>query len=314
MFSLMYGIPGTYWDIMLKQQQGPVLIDTLLKQGYQTNIFASAKLTSPEFDQTLFVQVPNLRKNSVGDKPWERDADLLKDYFAWQNDYQASDQQNPTFSMLFFDAAHGFSIEESYPKAFTPSLEDVNYLSLGDDYDAEPFINLYKNSLHYIDSLIGQVLAKTDNDNTVVIITSDHGKEFNDSKQGYWGHNSNYSGYQTRVPLFIHWPGKPANIITYNTSHMSIVPTLMSDALGVTNEPSDYSSGTSLFDQTSALPWLFLGRTGYYAIKHKEHLYELDRLGNFTIFNDEYQVDDSAKLKINYVQQALQEMSRFYKK
>jgi membrane-anchored protein YejM (alkaline phosphatase superfamily) len=69
-----------------------------------------------------------------------------------------------------------------------------------------------------------------------------------------------------------------------------------------------------LFKQEAALPWLFLGRGGYYAIKSEKHLYELDRLGNFTIFDDKYQEDKQATININYVQEALLEMSRFYQK
>ncbi|MFQ3195087.1 MAG: membrane-anchored protein YejM (alkaline phosphatase superfamily), partial [Colwellia sp.] len=53
---------------------------------------------------------------------------------------------------------------------------------------------------------------------------------------------------------------------------------------------------------------------GYYAIKSEKHLYELDRLGNFTIFDDKYQEDKQATININYVQEALLEMSRFYQK
>ena len=62
------------------------------------------------------------------------------------------------------------------------------------------------------------------------------------------------------------------------------------------------------------MPWLFLGRTGYYAIKVENNLYELDRIGNFTIFDDNHREDEQAQININYVQEALLEMSRFYKK
>jgi membrane-anchored protein YejM (alkaline phosphatase superfamily) len=313
MFSLMYGIPGTYWDNILKEQKSPVLMETLIKQGYNTQVFASAKLTMPEFDQTLFSSIPNLRKYSTGEQPWQRDENLTNDYLQWANNNSPT---TPTFSLLFFDAAHGFSLPDDYHKPFSPSLDKVNFLALDDDYDVKPFLNLYKNSLHYIDSKIGQVLTALEGklENTVFIITGDHGKEFNDSKLGYWGHNSNYSKYQTAVPLVIHWPNKVPATINYQTNHLSVVPTLMKEVLGVTNNASDYSSGMSLFEQKEALPWLFLGRTGYYAIKDKTHLYELDRLGNFTIFDDNYREDDEAKLNINYVQEALQEMSRFYQK
>jgi len=313
MFSLMYGIPGTYWDNMLKEQKSPVLMQTLIKQGYQTKIFASAKLTMPEFDQTLFADVPKLRTHSTGEKPWQRDENLTKDYLLWS---KTNNTEAPSFSFLFFDAAHGFSVPDDYQKPFTPSLKNVNFLALNDDYEVGPFLNLYKNSLHYIDSKVGEVLKSLEGklDNTVVIITGDHGKEFNDSNLGYWGHNSNYSKYQTAVPLIIHWPNKAPALIDYQTNHLSIVPTLMSEALGVTNIPSDYSSGISLFEQKKALPWLFLGRTGYYAIKVENNLYELDRVGNFTIFDDNYLEDEQAQININYVQEALLEMSRFYQK
>ena len=313
MFSLMYGIPGTYWDTILKEQKSPVLMQTLIAQGYQTNIFASAKLTMPEFDQTLFADVPKLRMHSTGEQPWQRDESLTKDYLLWS---KTNKTEAPSFSLLFFDAAHGFSVPDDYQKPFTPSLENVNFLALNDDYEVGPFLNLYKNSLHYIDSKVGEVLKSLEGklDNTVVIITGDHGKEFNDSNSGYWGHNSNYSKYQTAVPLIIHWPNKAPTTIDYQTNHLSIVPTLMSEALGVTNMPSDYSSGISLFEQKKALPWLFLGRTGYYAIKVENNLYELDRIGNFTIFDDNHREDEQAQININYVQEALLEMSRFYKK
>jgi membrane-anchored protein YejM (alkaline phosphatase superfamily) len=311
MFSLMYGIPGTYWDNVLKEQKKPVLIDTLIKQGYQTHIFASAKLAMPEFDQTLFADVPNLRTHSTGEQPWQRDGNLTKDYLQWA---KSNTILEPTFSLLFFDAAHGFSIPDDYQKTFTPSLEKVNFIALNDDYDVIPFLNLYKNSLHYIDSKVGEVLKSLEGklENTVVIITGDHGQEFNDSKLGYWGHNGNYSKYQTAVPLIIHWPNKTPTTIDYQTNHLSIVPTLMTEALGVTNKVNDYSSGISLFEQKKALPWLFLGRTGYYAIKVENNLYELDRIGNFTIFDDNYLEDIQAEININYVQEALLEMSRFY--
>jgi membrane-anchored protein YejM (alkaline phosphatase superfamily) len=313
MFSLMYGIPGTYWDNILEEQKSPVLIQTLIQQGYQTNIFASAKLSMPEFDQTLFADVPNLRTSSKGEQPWQRDVNLTQDYLQWS---KTNTTQKPTFSLLFLDAAHGFSLPDDYQKPFSPSLKNVNFLALNDDYDATPFLNLYKNSLHYIDSKVGEVLKSLEGklENTIVIITGDHGKEFNDSALGYWGHNSNYSKFQTAVPLMIHWPNKAPAIINYQTNHLSIVPTLMSEALGVTNMPSDYSSGVSLFEQKKALPWLFLGRSGYYAIKVENNLYELDRVGNFTIFDDNYREDEKAEININYVQEALVEMSRFYQK
>ncbi|NMP17865.1 DUF3413 domain-containing protein [Thalassotalea sp. Y01] len=80
MFSLFYGIPGHYWQPVLDLQKPPVLMQELKKQDYEFGIFASAKLTSPEFDQTLFANVDNLRTHSTGDKPYQRDIDITEDF------------------------------------------------------------------------------------------------------------------------------------------------------------------------------------------------------------------------------------------
>jgi membrane-anchored protein YejM (alkaline phosphatase superfamily) len=98
MFSLMYGIPGNYWDSVLKEQQSPVLMETLINQDYQAQIFAPAKLTFPEFDQTLFSDIPSLRLTSEGNKPWQRDEKLTKDYLDWSSN---NSQKKPVSAYYF---------------------------------------------------------------------------------------------------------------------------------------------------------------------------------------------------------------------
>lgn len=308
MFSLFYGIPGSYWEPILQQQTSPVLIDTFTKKGYQSNVFASAKLTMPEFDQTLFASIDNLRTHSQGKLPWQRDVNIVNEF---KKKYS---NQSATLNVLFFDAAHGFSVPDNYNLPFTPSLKSANYLDLDDNYDAVPFKNLYKNSLHFVDHQVGRVLEliTADLDNTVVVITGDHGKEFNDNKKGYWGHNSNYSQHQTKVPLIIHWPNKPIETVKRLTSHFDIVPTLMRDLLMVPNPTSDYSSGQSLFSESHLRSSVLMGRKGYYAIKDTNYVYELDRVGNFEILDSHYQEQPEATLNMTEIKQAMNEMSRFY--
>ncbi len=308
MFSLFYGLPGAYWQPVLQQQTAPILIDTFLEQGYQAKIFASAKLTMPEFDQTLFSSIKDLRTHSQGQTSWQRDLNATQDMLA-------SDlTSNPTLSVLFLDSAHGFSLPKSFNKPFTPSLESINYMDLHDGYDAEPFLNLYKNSLHFVDQQVGKVLSaiSKDLDNTIVIITSDHGEEFNDNKKGYWGHNSNYSSYQTHVPFIMHWPGKKLINTHKQTSHFDVVPTIMEELFKVENLAQDYSSGLSLLSDAERNS-VILGRKGYYAINDSKYIYELNRYGSFSIFNKNYEVEENTQPNIKEIQKAIQEMSRFYK-
>ena len=111
-------------------------------------------------------------------------------------------------------------------------------------------MNRYKNAVHYDDNLVGDVLTQSlAHDllkNTIVIITADHGNEFNDTGNGLWGHGSAFDRYQLHVPLIMYWPGKKPQAMAYRTSHYDVVPTLMR-ALGCTNKLTIYSMGHLLF-------------------------------------------------------------------
>lgn len=67
---------------------------------------------------------------------------------------------------------------------------------------------------------------------TIVIVTGDHGQEFNEYEINYWGHGSNFGEYQLRAPMVVHWPGKQARRIDYRTENFDIAPNLMEGALG----------------------------------------------------------------------------------
>ena len=68
-FGLFYGIPGTYWHGFLANQQSPVFIDRLQELDYDLGIFTAAQLQKPEFNQTVFTKVDNLRNGSKGATP-----------------------------------------------------------------------------------------------------------------------------------------------------------------------------------------------------------------------------------------------------
>ena len=57
-FSLLYGIDGTYWHTFLAHRTSPVLIDTLVGKGYDFKVLSSTALTFPEFRKTAFIRIP----------------------------------------------------------------------------------------------------------------------------------------------------------------------------------------------------------------------------------------------------------------
>ncbi len=65
LFSLFYGINGTYWHNFLAQRRSPLLIDSLIDRGYDFKILSSTRLTFPEFRKTAFIRIPEYIEDTV---------------------------------------------------------------------------------------------------------------------------------------------------------------------------------------------------------------------------------------------------------
>src|SRR5262249_62364806 len=108
----------------------------------------------------------------------------------------------------------------------------------------------YLTAVHYVDSLLGRVLDDLQRrhllESTVVIVTSDHGMEFDENGLGFTGHGTAFDELQMRTPMVIRWPGRPPARITHRTSHNDLAPTLVTELFGCTNPPSDYPTAPTL--------------------------------------------------------------------
>lgn len=310
-FSLFYSIPGTYWHQMLNERRGPVFIEELLRQNYEVHAFRSAPLYSPEFDRTVFANVaaPRLRSDGPGPADWDRD--LTNDFLAFLDTHA---EARPFFALLFYDSPHSFELPEGYPLAFRPSAPYVNYLRLHAHADKQPLLNRYRNSLHYVDSLVGEVLDGLQHKgllaNTIVVITGDHGQEFNDNGLNYWGHGSNFTRYQTGVPLLVYSPGNAAGVVSHRTSHFDVAPTLLREHLGCSGALATFSVGRSLVEPGGREP-LVLSEYADFAIVQRHRIAVVRKQG-MRIFAPDYSELDVA-LDPAVARAALEQKTRFYK-
>ena len=199
-------------------------------------------------------------------------------------------------------------------------VEHVDYLALNDDYDSEPLHNLYRTSVHFTDSQVGRVLdalqGSPRGDRTLVVIAGDHGQEFNDNGLNYWGHNSNYTDAQIRVPFALVGPGisadNPRRQPQLMTSHEDLAPTIMRNFLGVTSPLPDYSTGADLLAPPVQREWLISSNYSSYAIIDHESIIHVTGAGNYHHL-DRRNGPRSDALNYRYVKQALHNMSRFYR-
>ncbi|MUK26546.1 DUF3413 domain-containing protein [Aliivibrio fischeri] len=317
-FGLFYGIPGTYWHGFLANQKSPVLIDRLQELNYEMGIFTAAQLEKPEFNQTVFKNIPNLRIKSEGNSPSELDKDLTKDWLEW---YGKRDTSKSAFSFLFYDAPHGYDFPKDYAHRYEPMLDNINYLELNNDTDPTLFFNRYKTSVHFVDSVAKQVLDKLketgDLDNTIVIITGDHGQEMNDNRMNFWGHNSNFTDAQINVPFIVIAPGVNNKTLDWSseelTSHQDVVPTLMKNYLGITNDIKDYSVGEDLLGEHVDRHWIMSSNYSGYAIIDNDSILEVNATGQYQLLDKKNRPLNERKLNYQYLQEALDQISRFSK-
>ena len=301
-FSLFYGIPVTYWKSLESVQRSAVLVDELERQDYNFGIFSSAPLYRPvTLDRTAFANIQGLRLSTepLSDPPHVRDRKITTEWVRWL-DSQSGEE--PFFGFLFYDAPTAKDSPPDYPGRFTGDADDTGLAS-------------YRSAVHYDDSLIKEVLDDLRDrallDSTVILISSDHGEQFATAGQDLQGHGSGYSEEQLRVPLLLHWPGRPAGKMTNRTSHNDIAPTLLAQLLGCKNDPTDYSSGRNLFAGKD-WDWLVTGSYYNYAIVQPESFIITFPSGLFEVRDKNYQLIKKPQLDADVLTDVMNENTRFY--
>ena len=314
MFSLFYGLPPGYWSSFESLQRSSVLIDEMQRRDYRMGLFTSSTMYRPvALDRTAFASVPDLRLQTepAGDPAWKRDQAITAEWFDWLDDWQdrLHSGRNPEpafFGFLFYDSTNAINFPGDYPVQFTAD---------GEGPLAQKFAD-YRTSVHFVDSLIGSVLddlaRRGLQEDTVVIITSDHGEEFDESGAGLKDHGSGYTPYQLQVPMIISVPGRAGAVHRHRSSHYDLVPTLMQSVLGCSNSPSDYSSGRNLFSGKD-WDWLLAGSYYNYAVLEPDQITVTYPNGSFEVRDWNYKIAPDPQVRGDVLESVIKENSRFYR-
>ena len=307
-FSFFYGLPPGYWSTFESLQRPSVLIDELQRQNYQLGLFSSSTMYRPvALDRTAFARVSGLRLESEPrDAPsWIRDQVVNDDWWAWLDQ---RDESRPFFGFLFYNSSNAMVYPDDW--GFSPELAADGLSGL-----QREFVD-YRRSIVYVDHLIDQVLSDLQSrrllDQTVVVISSDHGEEFDETGAGLTKHGSGYTTYQLQVPLIVLWPGLEPRRFTHRTSHYDLLPTLMSGVLGCTNEAADYSSGRNLFSEVD-WDWVLAGSYYNYAVLEADQLTITYPNGSYEMRRWDYQLIQDPVVNGELLQAVTRENSRFYR-
>ena len=310
-FTLLYGIYGTYWHAMLAEERGPVLISELKKHGYQFGVWGSAPLNSPEFDRTAFSEIRReLTVQVPGVSASDRDKEITRRFIRFLDERERG---HPFFAFVFYDSTHAYDYPPDAPAPFQPVCAHIEHLNLTGQ-DPAPIRNRYLNAAHFVDSVAVQALRRLEQegllDSTVVLITADHGEEFNDTGRNCWGHNNNYTRFQTGVPLIVHWPGKGAAVLSHATTHLDIAPTLLKEVLGCTNSLHALSNGTTLWDTAPRTP-LVIGNWGRFGLLTPGRIDEVLDAGEMNHYDEQWR-EITTPIPASAIPVAMEGMSRFF--
>lgn len=295
-FGLFYGLPSSYADSISVQGTSPLLLDVFAEQNYRFGLFSGNNFSDSLYPETVF-RGRKLHKLNFNDHS-SRDEQTIN---AWAN-WAAQQADKPWFSFIELVTVKEFNAipKQHNGESTTQQLQDNYNLSV-QTADVELSYLIKKlNEMHLSDS-------------TVVVITSNHGTEFNETKTNTWGFNTNYSQYQLKVPMVIHWPGHMATVYSHRSSHLDFSVTLLQDMLGVSSNPVDFSSGRNLFTENKRR-WILAGDARELALVTKDKTTVIDKFGNFKVFDRNYHRLKDTNPTLPVLMQGLTELQRFYNK
>ncbi|WP_446469398.1 LPS biosynthesis-modulating metalloenzyme YejM [Xenorhabdus stockiae] len=272
LFGLFYGISSSYLDSILNSRKPSALIDALTHQKYQFGLYSSDGFQTPLYRQAILTDYS---------LPYEANPNDNLTVEQWQQWLNSRNNTTPWFSFLNLN---GIS---------PPSIQ-VDKKTL----DTE--IN------HVLDTLKNKGILN----NTIVVITAKHGSTItnNDPK---WFIGDKFNRKQMHVPLIIHWPGTPAQVINKLTGHQDVMTTLMQRLLHVNNSPDDYSQGEDLFRDQRNIPWLITGENGSLVVTTTENTIYLSKDGDYHLYDSDGNEIQNAKPNLTQLLQILTEIKRF---
>ncbi|MCD6193208.1 MAG: sulfatase [Candidatus Aminicenantes bacterium] len=232
---------GIEWDPVKINKKFLTLAEILRENSYLTagiisHLFISSKLN---FDQGFslydeenarghdYISSPSITEKAIDflRKNRSRKFFLFLHYFDPHYDYILHDKYNyyPDYKGKLYS---GQQIKDLLKLAPSMSPEDIKYV-----------ISLYDSEISFTDEYIGKLLNEIKRlglyDNSLIILTGDHGEEFLERGDNHIGHTKTLYKELIHVPLIIKLPYQTTpRRITRNVSLIDLMPTVL-DIVGL---------------------------------------------------------------------------------
>ena len=274
LIGLFYGLNANYTDSILSNHTQSVLIEKLRAEHYQLGLFSATNFKDSVFRQALFREI-KLSSNKTNKPNNESAVKNLNDFI------KAQKTDSPWFAYL------DLALEGKNPSDYDRTLQDIDFL-------------------------LAKALESTPLENTLVIITSEHGVTFNEmnekERENYFGRD------EVQVPLLVYWKDLPVGKQYGLSSHTDILPALMRQIFHVENRLMDYTQGANLFD-LSGRDWVQASNFNWNVIIQSDGTqYHINRKGNYKKFNPNYEEQSSDRPPLGLFLETFQLDNQFFEK
>jgi membrane-anchored protein YejM (alkaline phosphatase superfamily) len=259
-FAELTGLSGYHLHNLSRARMSDPFLTLLSQSGYRLRVAKKDQLRY--IGLSVLLPPGTVEQDIEGKSQDEKDRRMIDRYL---QDHAARPPRSRSFDFIAFDATH-------WPYRFPPEhaiFQPAPGLSgsqviLGFPEELPLVRNRYRNACHFVDEQIARVLddlrARQEFDSTIVVITGDHGEEF--EERGQITHASLLNDFQGRTSLWMHLPNLAASPkIDVPTTHLDIVPTIL-QSLGLDADVL-YTQGRSLLSQLNNRIVLALSDTGF---------------------------------------------------
>lgn len=313
LFSLFYSLPSSYLPHITAEKLPSILSQKLLEYGYKLKTFWGYTPEYPDFRKNIYLQydVYSSFSQEGSYSMLENDKKAIQHF----NQFIRKKQNAPFLAQLFLGSVHDYCQVKPLSTRFTPSISHCMRMFKRTQKDKNAYYNRYRNVVHALDKQLHRSFKIFDKynlwENSIIIITSDHGEEFYDENSHYFGHASAYTKYQLQVPFLLYWPHKANKTITKKTSHYDFVPTILKDLFKCREDASKYSSGFSLFTPHQQ-PFLVAGSYVNQAIVTATQIILLNSDGDFVVQDEKGNNTPQKKIPPNLFEHSIHLLTKFY--
>ena len=260
LFGMLTGLAPYYFEPLRGNRFLNMPLEVLKKAGYRQNFYYNSPLQYEyihrdiiEKTESSFNRAPGTKDDDYGPREQILIDKLIADL--------KKDKVNMRFDYYLMNVTHFNYFYPEGCKKFVPDYH-ANFTIIsgtqeGFKKDRVELKNRYMNAVCYTDQLLRQLITSMDSmgrlNNTIIVISGDHGEEF--WEHGSFGHTWGLNNIQIQPAALIYYPGISSGSIKYRyTSHQDFMPTVF-DLIGLSTDWSLFTTGKSLVNYNADLDY-----------------------------------------------------------